>query len=232
MGTVPLSASEEMARPARIVVPGVPHHVVQRGNRRQNLFFDDGDRRFYLKLLAAACARHKTTCLAWCLMDNHVHLSLIPATTDGLRAPLASVHTAYSQRVNRAQGLSGHLFQGRFASYAMDDAHMMVAARYIENNPVAAGLVGRAEDWPWSSARAHVDGRPDGLTDIEALARHVPNWRAMLARGLEAADEDVRIEATLRSGRPLGAEAWLKAQGDRLGTSAFPARRDRPRRQE
>jgi len=182
-------------------------------------------------LLAAACARHGTSCLAWCLMDNHVHLLLVPASEDGLRAPLASVHTAYSQHVNRAQGLSGHLFQGRFASYAMDDAHLMVAARYVERNPVAAGLVARAEDWPWSSALAHVGGRPDGLTDIAALAVHVPNWRAMLARGLEAADEEERIAAALRSGRPLGAGSWLEGQNERFGFAAHPRRRGRPRRE-
>jgi putative transposase len=102
-----------MARPARLVIPEVSHHVVQRGNRKQALFFDDDDRRAYLELLGAACARHKTRCLAWCLMDNHVHLILVPAGEDGLRAPLASVHTAYSQRINRRQSLSGHLFQGR-----------------------------------------------------------------------------------------------------------------------
>jgi len=93
-----------MPRPARLVVPGLAHHVVQRGNRRQRIFFDDDDRRAYLRLLAAACARHGTTCLAWCLMDNHVHLILVPAGEDGLRAPLASAHTAYSQRINRARG--------------------------------------------------------------------------------------------------------------------------------
>ena len=87
-------------------------------------------------------------------MPNHIHLILQPDTGDGLRAPLASVHTAYAQRLNRARELSGHLFQGRFASYAMDDAHLMVAARYVENNPVAARLAARAEAWPWSSATA------------------------------------------------------------------------------
>jgi len=193
-----------------LVIPGVAHHVVQRGNRKQRIFFDDDDRRAYRALLGEACARHGTQCLAWCLMDNHVHLILVPLGQDGLRAPLASVHTAFSQRINRVRDLTGHLFQGRFASYAMDDAHLMVAARYIENNPVAAGLVARAEDWPWSSARAHLEGQPDGLTDISALGAHVPNWRAMLARGLEAgeeADED-RIELALRSGRPTGSRAW------------------------
>jgi putative transposase len=218
-----------MPRSMRMVFPGVPHHVVTRGNRKQTLFFDDADRRAYLKLLRLACMRYGTQCLAWCLMDNHVHLILRPAGVDGLRAPLASVHTAYSQRVNRAQGLSGHLFQGRFASYAMDDAHLMAATRYVENNPVAAGLVGCAEAWPWSSARAHIERRFDGLTDVTALGVHVANWRAMLARGLEAADdEDERIARAMRSGRPVGAEAWLEALGARFGTPRPARGRGRP----
>jgi len=211
-----------------LVVPGVPHHVVQRGNRKQALFFDDDDRRAYLKLLGAACARHETRCFAWCLMDNHVHLILVPAGADGLRAPLASVHTTFSQRINRTRNLSGHLFQGRFASYAMDDAHLMVAARYIENNPVTAGLVKRADAWPWSSAHAHLTGRPDGLTEIAALGAQVANWGAMLERGLEAADEQERIARALRTGRPLGPEAWLRALGDRLEIPPPSAGRGRP----
>lgn len=200
-----------MPRAARLVVPNVPHHVVQRGNRRQPIFFDDADRRAYLALLGKACARHETRCLAWCLMDNHVHLILVPAAEDGLRAPLASVHTSYSQRINRRQDYCGHLFQGRFASYAMDNAHLMVAARYIENNPVAAGLVDSAGAWEWSSARAHISGWPDGLTDVAALGAHVPNWRAMLARGLEAGEAGATIERALMTGRPLGGDDWLRA---------------------
>lgn len=219
-----------MPRPARIVFPGIAHHVVQRGNRRQRLFFDDGDRRTYLKLLAAALERHATSCLGWCLMDNHVHLILLPDSTDGLRAPLASAHTAYAQRVNRARDLSGHLFQGRFASYAMDDAHLMVAARYVENNPVVAGAVGRAEAWPWSSARAHVEGCGDGLTDVAALGKQVSNWRAMLERGLEAGDEGERIERALRTGRPLGSPAWRQALAATYGLVLDPPVRGRPRR--
>ena len=207
-----------MPRSARVVVPGLAHHVVQRGNRRQPIFFDDADRRTYVQLLARACSGERTVCLAWCLMDNHVHLILVPAHPDGLRAPLASVHTTFSQRINRALQASGHLFQGRFASYPMDDAHLMAAVRYVENNPVAAHMVRRAEDWPWSSARAHLGYGDDGLTHVAALGQHVANWRAMLERGLEAADEGERIEGALRAGRPLGAGP---------GAAALP-RRGRP----
>lgn len=193
-----------MPRAARLVVPDVPHHVTQRGNRQQPVFFSDADRARYVEMLAEACAAHATRCLAWCLMDNHVHLILVPAAPDGLRATLSSTHTRYALRINHGQGLSGHLFQGRFASYPMDDAHLMVAARYVENNPVRAGLCRRAEDWRWSSARAHVLGVEDGLTEAAALGRQVRDWRAFLADGLEAADRDEEVEAALRSGRPLG----------------------------
>jgi putative transposase len=193
-----------MPRAARFVVPGLPHHVTQRGNRQQPIFFSDADRTRYLEMLAEGCGRHGTRCLAWCLMDNHVHLILTPSSFDGLRATIASTHTRYAQRINYGQGVGGHLFQGRFASYPMDDAHLMVAVRYVENNPVKAGLCRTAEELRWSSARAHVTGVEDGLTDVVAIGQHVRNWRAYLADGLEAADRDEAIEAALLSGRPLG----------------------------
>lgn len=198
-----------MPRSARLVVPEMPHHVIQRGNRKQTIFASDQDRRLYLKYLAKACQFHGVQCLAWCLMDNHVHLALTPPAPDALRAVMASTHTRYAQWVNRSQGLVGHLFQGRFHSYAMDDAHLIAAVRYIENNPVKAGLVTRAEEWFWSSARAHVSGIDDGLTTRAALSRHLPNWRAYLEMGAEASEEAETIEQSLASGRPIGAPAWL-----------------------
>lgn len=207
-----------MARFARIVIPEVAHHVTQRGNRRQPVFFSDDDRIAYLDLLAEAICAHGTRCLAWCLMDNHVHLVLVPRDADGLRATLGEAHRRYTRRINFREGWRGYLFQGRFASYPMDDAHLMVAVRYVEQNPVAARLVGSAEDWRWSSARAHVAGKcppDDPLTDVAALGRHVRNWRAMLRAGLEAMDgEEMRtiIEARCRTGRPLAEPAWIAAQ--------------------
>jgi putative transposase len=209
-----------MPRSARLVVPEVPHHVVQRGNRRQPIFFTDADRRSYVAALAEACALHGVRCLAWCLMDNHVHLILTPPGGDALRAVLARTHTRHAMRINRLHEASGHLFQGRFASYPMDDAHLIAAARYVENNPVKAGLVAAAGDWRWSSARAHLTGQDDGLTDIAALGRHLGNWRAYLREGAEAGarptdaaderagDPDGKIAEALRSGRPLGSPLW------------------------
>jgi putative transposase len=210
-----------MPRAARIVIPGIPHHITQRGNRQQVIFFDAEDYQSYCDILAIALSKHKTKCLAWCLMPNHIHLMLVPESVDSLRATLSSTHTTYAQRVNERQQLSGHVFQGRFASYPMDDAHMMIAARYIENNPVKAGMVKRAEDWPWSSALAHIKNTYDGLTDIKALAQHIPNWSAMLEYGLEAADQ---IDVAIKTGKPQGQPTWLQ----HIGYKSEPKSRGRP----
>jgi putative transposase len=224
-----------MARLARIVIPQVAHHVTQRGNRRLPVFFSDDDRRLYLQLVAQAGEANGTRCLAWCLMDNHVHLILVPPQEDGLRATLAEAHRRYTRHVNFREGWRGHLFQARFASYPMDDAHLMAAVRYVENNPVAAGMVASAGDWPWSSARSHINGRrakDDPLTDLAALQGIVPNWRAMLRPGLEAGGLDEEglavaeaIEARLRTGRPLAADQWIECHETTLGRALKPAKR-------
>lgn len=198
-----------MPRLPRLVCPDVPHHITQRGNRKQPVFFSDADRRAYLALLADRCTATGTRCLAWCLMDNHVHLILVPPTVDALRATLAPLHTRYAARINQREGWSGHLFEGRYWSYPMDDRHLMHAVRYVENNPVAAGLVTHAEQWRWSSARAHIENKADGFTDLAAIGQHVPDWRAMLRHGLEAGGHDNMthdnaIEKALRNGRNLG----------------------------
>lgn len=217
-----------MARLPRIVIPGVAHHVTQRGNRRLPVFFGDEDRRSYLALVAAASAAHGTRCLAWCLMDNHVHLILVPASEDGLRATLAEAHRRYNRRVNFREGWRGYLFQGRFASYPMDDAHLMTAVRYVENNPVAARMVAAAQEWPWSSARSHIAGRRfegDPLTDVDALGVHVSNWQALLRIGLESMDDPATteaIEARIRTGRPLAAPQWVAEMEERLARKLGP----------
>ncbi len=215
-----------MARPARVVVPDVPHHVTQRGNRRQDVFFTVEDYAAYRDLIAAGCSAHRVRCLAWCLMPNHVHLILTPSSEDGLRAALAEAHRRYSRRINFTHGWTGYLFQGRFASYPMDEAHLMTAIRYVELNPVKAKLVRHAEDWPWSSAAAHISGRSDGLTDLAAMAGVHRNWRAMLRRGLEAGDLDAvaeaAIEAHQRTGCPWGGAEFIGALERRTGRRLAP----------
>ncbi|MFL6863698.1 MAG: transposase [Allosphingosinicella sp.] len=173
-----------MPRAPRLVVPNLPHHVTQRGNRRQTTFFSDADYALYLSLLRFWSVKTNTKVWAWCLMPNHVHLILVPAKEDGLRAVLAPVHTRYTAEINRREDWRGHLWQGRFASFPMDEAHVHACLRYVELNPVRAGLVARAEDWRWSSARAHLGFAGDGVTDLAAGRARVDDWRLFLGQGL------------------------------------------------
>ncbi len=198
-----------MARIARIVVPGVPHHVTQRGNRRQTVFFGEHDYQAYARLLAEHARKAGVTVWAWCLMPNHVHLMLVPRSADALRAVLSEAHRRYSLLVNLREGWRGYLWQGRFASCPMDEAHALAAARYIELNPVRAGLARRPEDWRWSSARAHLTGCCDRLTAIDALGIPPAEWPAFLDRGL-GDDTLAAIRGGERTGRPLGDAGFLR----------------------
>jgi putative transposase len=227
-----------MARLPRIVIPDVAHHVTQRGNRRLPVFFNDEDRALYLSFVAEGCAGAGVRCLAWCLMDNHVHLILVPPDADGLRAALGEAHRRYTRHVNFREGWRGYLFQGRFASYPMDDAHLIAAVRYVENNPVAARLVKEAGDWRWSSARSHLNGRRakgDPLTDLAALGAHVPRWRNYLKPGAETAGDEASaeaIEARLRTGRPLADADWIAEMEARIERKLAPQKRGpKPKRQ-
>ena len=130
-----------MPRLARVVIPGEPHHVTQRGNRRQETFFSDEDYEAYLDLMAEWCEREGVEVWAYCLMPNHVHLVAVPSSEDALRRGIAEAHRRYSRRINFREGWRGHLWQGRFASFPMDDAHLYLATRYVELNPVRARLV-------------------------------------------------------------------------------------------
>ncbi len=213
-----------MARMARLVVPGHPHHVTQRGNRRQPVFFSDDDYAAYLGLLAEWSAAAGVAVWAYCLMPSHVHLILVPGDEDGLRACLGETHRRYTRRINLREGWRGHLWQERFHSFAMDETHLLHAARYVALNPVAAGLAARPEDWRWSSARAHLEGRDDGVVTVAPVLQRVGQWAASLEGGLEDALAK-RLERHLQSGRPLGTEAWIAALEAGLGKRLRP---DRP----
>lgn len=216
-----------MPRLARLVVPGLPHHVTQRGNRRQPTFFSEQDYALYLRLLRLWCAKAGTRIWAWCLMPNHVHLILVPAHEDGLRAALGEAHRRYTRHVNLREDWRGHLWQSRFASFAMDEEWLIACARYVELNPVRAGLVERPEQWRWSSARAHLGLGDDGLTETAPLIERVGDWRALLDSGLPApAREEIR--ARERTGHPLGNGAFLERLAAAAGRSVTPRRRGRP----
>ena len=198
-----------MGRLARVVLAGIPHHVTQRGNRREDVFRSDADRRAYLALLEKYQRRHGLEILAYCLMSNHVHFAIVPRLAEALGRTFRDLHTAYAGAWNVAHGISGHLWQGRFFSCPLDDVHLWAAVRYVERNPVRAGLVGRAEDYPWSSAPAHCGLRQDGL-----LAQNFPpagavaDWRTWLET--EDQQQTAAVRRQTRTGRPCGDEGFVK----------------------
>jgi putative transposase len=198
------------------VAAGLPHHVTQRGNRGQPVFFGDDDYEAYRALLAESCRAAGVAVWAYCLMPNHVHLILVPSDADGLRAALGEAHRRYTRHVNFREGWRGYLWQGRFASFPMDESHLLACARYVELNPVRAKLVRRAADWRWSSARAHLKGRDDGCVVARPLLELAPDWRDFLAEGLSAPDH-AAIQSAERTGRPLGAPRFVARLEKRLG---------------
>jgi putative transposase len=199
----------------------MPHHVTQRGNRRQQTFFNGGDYAAYLELMAEWCRQEGVAIWSYCLMPNHTHLVAVPSCEDGLRRAIGEAHRRYSRRINFREKWRGYLWQGRFASFVMDEPYLLAAARYVELNPVRAGLVRRAGDWPWSSARAHLAGRDDCLVEVAPLLTMAPDWNAFLNSALP--EEDFRaIRRHARTGRPLGDEAFLGRLEDMVGRVLKP----------
>lgn len=153
---------------------------------------------------------------AYCLMPNHVHLIVVPESEEGLRRGIGAAHRRYSRRMNFREGWRGHLWQGRFASFPMDERDLMLAARYGESNPVRAKLCRVPWRWRWSSAAAHMAGCSDALGDVVPLLARVDDWRMYLAAGLTS-EEVTLLRRHERTGRPLGGCAFLKRLERRLG---------------
>ena len=191
------------------------------------IFFEAADYRAYIDLLAEHCDKAEVAVWAWCAMPNHVHLILVPRDEDGLRRALGEAHRRYARRVNLREGWRGHLWQERFHSFPMDEAWTLAAARYVELNPVRAGLAKQAGDWPWSSAGAHLAGRRDPLAKASPLPEQVGDWRAFLEAGMTAR-ELAAIREREPTGRPLGAPdfvARLEAQAGRPLAPRKPGRK-------
>jgi len=199
-----------MPRAARIVVPGVPHHVTQRGNRRQPTFFRPDDYVIYRKIAAEVFRESGVEVWAYCLMPNHVHLIATPKPGGSLSRAVGETHVRYTRMVNRREGWTGFLWQGRFASFPMDDGYLRKCIRYIGLNPVRAGLVARAIDWPWSSVAAHVEGRFDPLILPGPVERAVAGDLATFFESdIEDADRQ-RLRRASIEGQPLGSADWVK----------------------
>jgi len=222
-----------MPRVARIVIQGLPHHVTQRGNNRQDVFFVDDDRRVYLDLLQRHSRQHGLRVLGYCLMTNHVHLVAVPEAEDSLAKAIGRTDFVYTQYVNRLHGRSGHLWQNRFHSCALDEAHLSAAMRYLERNPVRAGLVRVPWRHRWSSAAAHVgEGRDaGGLLDLPAWRElwSPEEWKELLRQDPSADDLGALRRSTSR-GRPLGSDSFLSKLEAKLGRRLRPLPIGRPRR--
>jgi len=222
-----------MARLARVVVPGVPHHVTQRGNRRQETFFGEADYAAYLSLLSEWCGRCGVAVWAYCLMPNHVHLIVVPKTEEALAQAVGRTHFRYTQYINRFGKRSGHLWQGRFYSCALDTRHFWLAMKYIELNPVRARLCRKPWRYEWSSAAAHVDEQAESeILNLRKWYRRMSaeQWRAKLAEGLTDAEME-RLRLRTHTGRPLGSDSFLSKLETALGRRVRPLPGGRPRKE-
>ena len=206
-----------MARLPRVVIPGIPHHVTQRGNGRQRTFFEDGDYALYLDLLAEAAERARTQVWAYCLMPNHVHIVLTPEDEQGLARTFGELHRRYTGFINARRRTTGHLWQGRFGSVAMDEAHFVTALRYVALNPVRARLVARAEDWPWSSTRALIAGADDHVVSVAPALERVGDFAVFLGEAFDEALSYAALRKAESVGRPVGSAAWLAEMEARTG---------------
>lgn len=197
-----------MARIARVVAPGLPHHITQRGNRRQRTFFCEKDYKVYLELMREWCAKCSVEIWGYCLMPNHVHLIAVPLAVPDLCHAIGEAHRRYTRYINQREGWRGYLWQGRFSSFVMDEPHLIAAARYVEMNPVRAGLAEKAWDYSWSSAAAHLRGVDDRLTKVAPLTEMVGDWKKYLEEPISEVEAERFRKASL-TGRPVGSEEFV-----------------------
>lgn len=222
-----------MPRLARVVGAGLPHHVTQRGNYRQKIFNKDSDRERYLLWVAEYGRKQGLSILGYCLMDNHVHFVAVPEGEKSLACAFKYANMRYSRYFNEKQKITGHLWQGRFYSCVLDGRHLLAAARYIERNPVRAGLVDSAETWKWSSAAAHCQGGGGDFDfDLGKLWEYTStdkrNWREFLNEPDAPADiSDIRVYT--HTGRPLGSGKFVGQLEHEFGRRLHAMSVGRPR---
>ena len=201
-----------MVRFARVVAPGIPHHITQRGNARRFILEGDAERSVYLHLLHQGMQQYGVDLTGYCLMSNHIHLIAVPKKKDALARSLKDTHGRFASYWNAVNRSSGHVWQGRFYSCPLDEKHLWEALRYVELNPVRASLVGRAPDWPWSSAAVHCGTAVAApWLDMDAWGQRwsTDTWHSYLQA---AQDESnlIAIRDCTYSGRPLGAAEFTR----------------------
>ena len=208
-----------------MVIPGHLHHVTQRGNRRNRVFFDEGDYALYLDLLSEAAHKAETEIWCYCLLPNHVHLIAVPSDKDGLRETFADAHRRYTGYINARLRVTGHLWQGRFGSVVMDEAHLFHAVRYVSLNPARAKLVPQAQDWQWSSVAAHLSGKYDKLVKVEPILERYGEFGAFLGQTTEDPTAFKSLRESETTGRPLGGEEWMEKLEKLTGRAMKPQKR-------
>jgi len=218
-----------MPRVARIVAKGYPHHVMQRGNNKQVTYFEDEDYRVYLELFEKYRKKHDLDVISYCPMPNHVHFSVIPKEEHSLAKVFQSCHMRYAQYFNEKYDRTGHLWQCRFYSCPMDNRHLYLAVKYIENNPVRAKRVQNPEDWKWSSARTHLKGEKSiiTLTDANKLM-NICDWEAYLNEQENSTEMEMMRNHTF-SGKPLGNPSFIESLYKTFGDRVKPRPMGRPK---
>ncbi len=215
-----------MPRIARVVIPGCPHHLIQRGNRRLRVFFSDEDKAFYLTLLKRQLDKRGIELWAYCLMENHVHCIAVPKTEQSFALGIGEAHRQYTNVINTRENWKGYLWQGRFISYPLDEGHLFRAVRYVERNPVRAGIVPVADAYEWSSARSHVRQEPHPLLSACHLEKTIPNWSVYLGQA-DSPEDMKKFDQHEHTGRPLGSEDFVKRLEELTGRVLAPKRRGR-----
>lgn len=221
-----------MPRTARIVIPEIPYHVTSRGNRQQDVFFTIDDRTSYLNWLATYASYHEFEILAYCLMSNHVHIVAIPKTNTSMAKTLHITKLRHTQSVNRMKGWKGVLWQGRYFSTALDDSHLWTCIRYVEQNPVRAGIVSHAQDYTWSSAACHCGLRKDPvLAHGGEFSDEIDGWSEVLS---EIPDPEIvdRIRRRTHTGVPCGDEKFVERMSLLLKRELMDRPRGRPRKNQ
>lgn len=221
-----------MARLPRVIAVDTAHHVTQRGNARRFVFESDADRLVYWRLLQKYFPLYKLSLTGYCLMSNHIHLVVVPRRADSIAMALKQLHGRYAAYLNARQQSSGHVWQGRYYSCPLDAPHLWAALRYIELNPVRAGMAVESEAWRWSSAALHCgDEEVRGGVDMSLwrAAWTSSDWRAYLREG-GAGDEADAIRRNTHTGRPLGTEEFVEGLEGALHRRLRPEKGGRPRR--
>ncbi len=219
-----------MPRMPRLVVPGFAHHITQRGGRKQRTFFEESDYAVYLRRMRERLVEVEISIWAYCLMPNHVHFVAVPRTEDALSKLFGHVHAKYARAINETHDWQGHLWQERFFSTVMDEPHTMAAMRYVEQNPVRAGLCSRPDEWLWSSARAHLGLADDPLLDLDATERVIDDWAEYLELCADSSIQQT-IRSATRTGRPAGGSVFVEMLEEITGRRIRPQKGGRRRKQ-